>query len=716
MNFARMDEHIEIALQNGLKIDFVLKQNLVIGIGKVTLKGKMLRSDEECIMPEIATPDGIEAYGYELVDVEKRGDSVAVITKPCFRVGHRMEWSEHALHLRVNTSSWTRDCVLPKGSFLEWVIQEEKETFDGVDYIGFSYGFRYHCAGYPIYQIEDKATWELGGSAIGNTFMMCGGTNRPVERMEKDTYYFTGWDLPGIANPYIFQHMPLYTGLQGFTFQYDEEDVLVTVHEKPSHVRSLFQKEKGDSKLLHFNQFCFDLTEEAATPARKILVGKRAQGTPVTIINHYLRVRDTLQKRIRDYYNIKLDLVCPAGSVETWAVAEVEKFAPIFDQLHEWGFKRSYLMPLWRSNETEVVPRYKEDREKFGFMGNMCCPLELEIAECYGGWDGLKDILSRAVEHGMKTYMWFGSHFSSLSSLGNRIKDIFAKDVSGQNNRNNYGHVLFAVNQNSKGFQEYFFNAFKRAGECGLNGIFRDSHFNMASDTINYLHISYEDEQQSTTMDQIGVLKKSDKNGTDMVLSMHDTEIGIQSRLQNELGMLYYAESPGMIATARCGTDYVLTRGYEYMYSNKQSGINYDKVVGEFGDDVDMVYFKGLSARFIYELSVDVNEYPEKHAFTKWWNPETMSPMVKAFHKVDRYMQDMYVLDDGNGILWKGYGCEVIFAYKDFAYDFGNMVNATGVMSGQGFPAIQQLAAEKMKIYLICPRPHLTSEPTPSPS
>lgn len=701
MDINKLDKVIRITFSNGISLDFEYDEKQVKGISNVLLNGKLLRNSYECIFPQISTPDGLEVNRYELVGVEKRGDTAVITTRPHFKVGHRMEWSEHALHLRVNTKSWTHELKSPDNAVLEWVFKEETEIFDGVEYEGFSYGFRYRCPGYSIYQIEDKATWELGGNASGNTFIMRGGTLKPVIEIKDDTYLFSGWDLPGIANPHVFQHMPLYTCLQGFTFQFDEENILVTVHERPSHVRSLFLKERNDNKLLHFNQFCFDLTDEIKTPARKILIGKRGADTRTAIFNHFLRVRDTIQQKIRDYYNIKLDTTRPSAHVETWEIANTDNFEPIWEQLNSWGIKRAFLMPLWRSNETDIVPRFKEDRKRFGVLGNMCCPLELEIAECYGGWDGFKNkVLSKAVEMGIETYMWFGSHFSSFSPLEEKINDIFARDVSGQHNRNNYGHVLFAVNQNSREYQEYLIEAFRKAKECGLNGVFRDSHFNMASDTINYLHVPYEEQQDGTTMDRIGFIDRQDKSEKDIIMSMHDTEVKIQSRFQNELGMLYYVESPGMIGTPMCGTDYEQTRGYEFIFSDMDTGLNYDKVL-EFGDDMDMVYFRGLSVRLMYQLNIEVNKFPSKESIDRWWNPDTMAPMAKAFLKVEPYMKRMTLLEDENGIEWDDGKHKVVFAYKDFIYNYEGSKNIKEVISGKSLNSTNCAQFEKMHIYLI---------------
>ena len=89
---------------------------------------------------------------------------------------------------------------------------------------GFQYGFSYRCKGRRIYQILDRATWELAGSVVGNTFIMRTVWSPPVVRFKRDTQYNTCWFFPGgpNRNATMFQLLPLYAELQGFTFQHDD--------------------------------------------------------------------------------------------------------------------------------------------------------------------------------------------------------------------------------------------------------------------------------------------------------------------------------------------------------------------------------------------------------------------------------------------------------------------------------------------------------------
>lgn len=700
LRFQKTKDRIHVWGTNEIALELVLDGAWVKGVGAVSLDGKRLRDDSEYIWPEIATPYGVEVCRLELIDIHPQDGALVVSTRPYYRVIHRMEWTEHAMHPLVNTRSWSKKPSSPEGSRLDWILHEVNETLDGIAYSGFSYGFRYEGPQHPIYQIEDKATWELGGSIDGNGFIMRGG-GAPHARFEKDTTYYSGWDLPGIANPHVFQHKPLYTQMQGFTFQYDGSHVLITVHDHPSHVRSLFQRAPGQRSLLHFNQYCFDLTEQHTTPVRKVIVGKRKDTSETTLANHYLRVRDLFQEQHRGYYGLRYDKTRPVSHMEANGLAQMEKFKPVLDQLKKWGINRAFIMPIWRSPDTDINPRFEKDRDRFGIFGNLCCPLELEIADCYGGWDGLRSVNEHAASLGIETFTWHASHFSSMTPLLRKIPDLFCRDVNGQFNRNNYGHVLMAVNQRSPRYQEYLMAAYRRAKDCGLKGIFHDSHFNLASDTINFLHIDYYDEGKPVPP---GFHFPSDVQGTDQILSMHDTCLHLQSRLQNEYGFFYYVESEGALGTSWSSPDYAYLRGNEYIYSNLDSAFD-DEGFSKFDDDLLMAYFRALSVRLTYQVGIEPNLFPAPHSIARWWRPETMVPLNLAFGRVENQMEEMWLLENDKGVLWKGKenGAEVLFAYRDFDYELKARSNVLNATTNSRQTAEAKMSVEKFGIYLISP-------------
>ncbi len=575
---------------------------------------------------------------------EITGGAVMVHTAPIFRIAPKMAWADSALHPRVSTASWGE----PAGGEafrLDWVFRPAQQIIDGILYEGFAYGFRYEAPGFRIFQIEDRATWELGGHADGNTFLMRNFFGPPVQRLTRETAYDSGWTVPGIPNPTLFQHLPFHAQLQGFTFQYDDAHMLLTVHERPSHVRSLFHKAAGDRTLLHFHQFCFDLSDTVSTTERQILAAPRPGTGDTAVRNHFLALRQDVQARLRAHAGIlRFDIPRPSAHVETWEIARMQNLPAIWKKLHEWRIHRSYLMPFWRSNETDIAPRFHDDRNQYNFIGNMCCPIELEIADCYGGWEGLKQAMQKALDLEIDVYMWFGSHFSSFSPLEKMIPGLFARDMAGQCDRNQYGHVLFAVNQRNKAYQEYLFERFRQLKACGISGVYRDSHFNMACDTLHYQH---------------------DEKGS-WVYSMHDSELAIQRRFQEELGMLYYVDAGGIFGTPKAGTAYDFIHGQEFIYQDVETADLDAAQLREHGVDALTAYHRGLSCRLFYQVGVEVNRFPAADACSDWWNPARFVPLLEGYARVEPYMGAMRLLEDGAGTVWRDtLGNETIFPWKE---------------------------------------------------
>jgi hypothetical protein len=188
----------------------------------------------------------------------------------------------------------------------------------------------------------------------------------------------------------------------------------------------------------------------------------------------------------------------------------------------------------------------------------------------------------------------------------------------------------------------------------------------------------------------------------DRIESMHDTALGLQRRLQTEIGLFYQVESEGALGTPQGHPDYKYVRGNEYVYSNMEAGLETNEVA-PFGDDYTMAYFRGLSVRLVYALQIDPNIYPDQKSISPWWNPALMVPLIKAFNKVEDYMSEMWVLEDDRGILWKGGTADVLFAYKDFDFTVEGTKRVMNAVSGASSNANSRFAAKKLSIYLIEP-------------
>ena len=164
--------------------------------------------------------------------------------------------------------------------------------------------------------------------------------------------------------------------------------------------------------------------------------------------------------------------------------------------------------------------------------------------------------------------------------------------------------------------------------------------------------------------------------------------------------MLYYVESEGTIGTPMCGTNYDSVRGHEYIYANMETGMNYERVL-EYGDTAEIAYFRGLSTGLFYQISIEVNDFPAEGSVDKWWNAATMSPMIKAYLKVEQYLKEMWVLEDEKEILWRNGQTEIIFAYKDFEYTLEKGKKAFEVIDEKDVKVKEKITMEAMHMYIV---------------
>jgi hypothetical protein len=702
----RDGDRLIISCDGGIELTVDCAGGRVRGIRHAILRGKPLRSPEEAVWPEIATPDGREIDHYELLDARVEGGSVVIETRPWWRTGHRMAWEEHGGHRRISGTSWSNGAWREEAHRLTWRIRCERETIDGRDYVGFSYAYTFDCPGYAIHQLEDKATWELGGRAAGNTWIMRNAFAPSVVQLSTSGFD-SGWTLPGIANPYIFQHLPLNTQLTGFTFQHDADHVLVTVPARPSHVRSWFHQDPGSDLLLHFNQHVFDLAERIETPAQRVLVATVDSDETVRR-NHYLTVRDAMQGRIRAHYGVRADPVRPGGLIEDWDLRSLDHHPAILEWMHAQGLRQIFIQPLWRSNETDLVAplggRDPERSKRWGTLGNMCCILEPDIADCFGGWPAFERALEPARRLGLECFTWYSNCFSSMSPLVNGDPTLIARDPNGQQSRNNYGHVLFAINNASPAAEKLFMDVMRRLKAAGCTGVFRDSHFNMGSDTIDWRAGGDPPWDGGLSPDQIGRARSGGWLRPPQVRSMHDAELAQMRRAQHELGFTYFVESAGLLGIAKCGTDVRRVHGNEWLYDDMRTPCDGGSLKSAGIEPLD-AYFRGMAHRLFRTPLVRPNFWPGANAHQDWYDASSMSRLNHAFLAVERGLGRRRLLPDDQGVAWTGAdGAETVFAFRDFTHPLAGRAEVEEVVAGGTQSADGRLACGQQRIYRIRPQ------------
>jgi hypothetical protein len=78
-----------------------------------------------------------------------------------------------------------------------------------------------------------------------------------------------------------------------------------------------------------------------------------------------------------------------------------------------------------------------------------------------------------------------------------------------------------------------------------------------------------------------------------------------------------------------------------------------------------------------------------------------MVPFNIAFARVEDLMEEMWILEHDNGVVWKGPGTEVLFACKDFDYPTNGSLEILDAITNQNYKAETKLSARRMGIYRL---------------
>jgi len=140
---------------------------------------------------------------------------------------------------------------------LDWIFAPAEERLGGRLRHGFRYGYRFRSGNAQVRMIMDRATWEVGGKALGL-------------RVGQDLHPLTA------AGQYCLQWDWRYVGGELFDYQTSAAGTLLTY---PADYRtSLFARAATPDFLIFQNSYHFPEPAEAATPLRTVLYDQQQGG------------------------------------------------------------------------------------------------------------------------------------------------------------------------------------------------------------------------------------------------------------------------------------------------------------------------------------------------------------------------------------------------------------------------------------------------------
>ena len=189
---------------NGFDFEFKFSGDYFLGIGNVKIDGVSLRSNKLPMFAQVTTPEAIELVNFKLSDKTVNEEGITLDFNVQKQLGNTMEWMLHTVRNRRNMTDWTKGPEDAPDTKLTMQIKPVTRKIGKIMAKGFSYQYLFKSESLSIYKITDRASWEIGGAAIGNELWMRNGVvDSIVKFSDAKDFYSTEWYLPGIANPNI---------------------------------------------------------------------------------------------------------------------------------------------------------------------------------------------------------------------------------------------------------------------------------------------------------------------------------------------------------------------------------------------------------------------------------------------------------------------------------------------------------------------------------
>jgi hypothetical protein len=661
---------------NGFEFEYLFQGDNFLGIGKVSVNGILLRSGRLPLFAHISTPDAVELTNFRLKSKSIQQDAIVIDFTAQKMSGDNMEWMLHTVRNRRNLHDWTKQTEDAPDTLFTMVIRPVQRKIGKVLAKGFSYQYGYMSDSLPIYKITDRASWEIGGTAIGNELWMRNGVADPiVEFKNPRDFYSTEWYLPGIANPNIFQFHPFQTHLQGFSFTSSKDGNLITFPSKVSHIRSLFEKWRGANEIVHFHEHCNDLSGTFETSPVEVfwIPGELDR---VGRANLYDDVREMVHEELHAQVGMKRERITTYGVIEEQAEPDFEKYTITgLPKLLSAGVKTVF-----------IPSQCQNDMNTWG-LSNMCCNVDYKIAAVVGE-EKLKKFCKTAQAGGARVEMWGNTAISttterfmhqegkpkgikflpfkgSIMEVIRKSKSPFIRNASNAIEADHYAPRFCALNLRDEDIRTYWMKQWKYFHDIiGIEGIFLDSSFNMSSDKFHHVQLykSKDWEGSSPLLKEPAGKYRPENDPPKQILTQYHAHLSWMAEMQN-MGYHYCAEDLGVFGINRTGPDVTDRITSLHIWADSYCKFN-EETIRTAGYEPMDIFFKGLAYRMMWMLFWDIKNQKLELGTE---NPAAYA-LIKIFNKVTRSMYNREILADENGVIYSRKEVQILWAFSNFEF------------------------------------------------
>ncbi len=701
---------------NGVDIELQQSGDQFMGLGAVVCGTTPLRSGRLPMFVDIRSPYGIELCDYRLLKREELEGGTRLIFSMKRREGGPLEWQLHECRRLYNTTDWTRTLRPAEDTELILDLKEVNRQIGKDRYAGFSYQYRYRSASVPIYTILDRGSWEPGGRAIGNEFWMRNCFCPPVYRAKDVAEHFsTEWFLADITNPNIVQFLPLQTELQGFSFTAAEAGILVTWATRVAHVRSLFEKPRGQNEFVHLHEHSGDLGIEFVTSPVEVLFSAGPRDAAGRV-NAYGAMAELVHETLHAQLGMRRERITTYAQIEEWGDADLDLYRTEgLPKLLEAGTRTVY-----------VANHFENNMNTYG-LSNFCCTVDYKVAETVGE-DKLTAFCQTAREGGAKVEMWANTSLSTLTWMQRmrngrpkriqflpledsvmeafeKAKAPFVRTTFGSIEADHYTPQFAVMNLRDPVVREYWMKRWTYAHDTiGLEGIFLDSSFNLSSDKFHYAYNAEPGRKSGATADQTDLLggMRPARAPAAQILSQYRAHLDLMVEMQ-QAGYVYCNEDLGVFGIHRHGPGVAKRLATLWMWTDCVCGFD-ARGIRAAGGDPDEVFFRGLAYRMMWclhwhvpsrTLTFNYNGARDGEDLPSDWH----LALWKAFSATADWMVEREVLPGEHGVVYRSGGREVVWAFADITVPLRGRKTVKDVLSGTTVTT-DRLQAAKHHVYL----------------
>jgi hypothetical protein len=515
----------------------------------------------------------------------------------------------------------------------------------------------------------------------------------PIE--SKAQFYSTEWYIPDSANPSAFQFLPLQTELQGFTFTASPAGVLVTWPTEVAHIRSLFEKPRGEDLLVHFHEHCGDLGCELSTAPVEVLwsAGSRSR---IELANEHEAIREVIHETLHAQIGVRRERVTTFGHIEEWTPPDLQRYRMVgLPKLLAAGAKTICLGNHFANN-----------MNTWG-VANFCLTVDHKVPESVGE-ENLRAFCEDAHSGGATVQMWGNTGISTLNLLfDNRVgnsdrirflpregsimevldkKTSFVRNASNAFDADHYTPEVAVLNLRDPRVRDYLLSRWKAAhDDIGLGAIFLDSSFNVSSDKFHYVQ-NCEADQFTATADQahlLGFFRPADEPPA-AILSQYRAHLDFILALQR-IGYVYGNEDLGVFGVHRHGPAAARRLDSLFLWSDCLVSFDAPKIRAA-GHDPDDAFFRALAYRMIWALHWDVaNDILSFRYGGVACDDDVPAPQhlawLHAYNKVETDMRHRTILPDEMGVLYQSGSRGVLWAFEDLDLPLPNVASVLDVLS-----------------------------------